>query len=807
MKRHPILKLPLLCSSLIASLATQAQNTAFTYQGRLNDDSQPATGIYDFAFSLWDAPDAGAQQGIALTNSPTAVSNGVFTVTLDFGNQFPGTGRWLGIAVRTNGADTFSALSPRQPLNPTPYALYAATAAAAQTAASAGSVSASNISGTLTSAQLPPDNLTNFFETVNVGTVGSISDSNTVMAYGSSRTVFNQTYNKFSDTWYAVTPGIFATNQGDAANPFWTLTKTGSGGGGPSIDAFSNSTLAGTWKNFLDPSNTPPTFEFPLKFGATNYTQRLVSSAHTKALFAVTIRDGQLGFPSTGTEESGHFIMSDDDGKTWHGGTGYPSLTGSDGPMRDPAFPLYKLGNLYPLAYTSGSASNHSIFIGLKVSTNLQTYFDVTNITMALPGETLILSNCYHWSPVLTVIGDSKDPAASVWLSVSVSTNNAVNFQQRIRVTSVGQFPYGWSEAFLMNNQTTRTNIIDLTPYWTGTNVVAWYKDDGSINKYVELGKFATTNPASPFNAVLVNDHSNWGGGMEGNWMIPTTNGWFVFATRYFVYPYGGYGDGKTLCRAYSTNITSGWSRMEACITPFLPQSFKPLIATTASEQGYAAAAAHGSAQPRGLNILPDIGVTQSGVTSRGWAFTTPNINTNDFASLSFATHGEAGGIYAKADDSLNLWVATYNFNDSNIVKHTYAKDVIRIVSTNVTINTPVTATAFVTSSDRNAKENIVPVSTQEILTKVAALPISRWNFKQEPGTSHIGPMAQDFYATFGAGTDERHITTVDADGVALAAIQALNEKLEQKDAQIKALQSRLEQLEKMVRQKARSGQ
>ena len=85
----------------------------------------------------------------------------------------------------------------------------------------------------------------------------------------------------------------------------------------------------------------------------------------------------------------------------------------------------------------------------------------------------------------------------------------------------------------------------------------------------------------------------------------------------------------------------------------------------------------------------------------------------------------------------------------------------------------------FVSASDRNAKENIVAVDPRAVLEKVAALPIARWNYKHDQETPHLGPMAQDFYAAFGVGPDDKHITTVDADGVALAAIQGLNQKVE----------------------------
>jgi hypothetical protein len=110
-------------------------------------------------------------------------------------------------------------------------------------------------------------------------------------------------------------------------------------------------------------------------------------------------------------------------------------------------------------------------------------------------------------------------------------------------------------------------------------------------------------------------------------------------------------------------------------------------------------------------------------------------------------------------------------------------------------------------SSDRNLKENFRRVSPGEVLDKVAALPITRWNFKTDTDTEHIGPMAQDFYAAFSVGPDDKHIATVDADGVAFAAIQGLNQKVEQKETEIaelkrknESLEQRLAALEKIIR-------
>ena len=113
----------------------------------------------------------------------------------------------------------------------------------------------------------------------------------------------------------------------------------------------------------------------------------------------------------------------------------------------------------------------------------------------------------------------------------------------------------------------------------------------------------------------------------------------------------------------------------------------------------------------------------------------------------------------------------------------------------------------FNNSSDRNVKQNVAPVSSSQILDKVLQLPISEWSYKTDSATRHIGPMGQDFYSVFNIGTDEKHIAPIDEGGVALAAIQGLNQKLDseakEKDAQIQLLEKKLDELRAMVKQLA----
>ncbi|MDQ6788628.1 MAG: tail fiber domain-containing protein [Acidobacteriota bacterium] len=109
------------------ALPTLAQTTAFTYQGRLTDTSATANGAYDFQFALYDAPTGGTQQGATQTVTGVNVSNGVFTVQLDFTSAPFATGadRYLEIRVKKPADASYTTLAPRQRITSAPYAITA----------------------------------------------------------------------------------------------------------------------------------------------------------------------------------------------------------------------------------------------------------------------------------------------------------------------------------------------------------------------------------------------------------------------------------------------------------------------------------------------------------------------------------------------------------------------------------------------------------------------------------------------------------------------------------------------------------
>lgn len=171
-------------AAIDAQLATlRAQGTAVTYQGHLDDGGNPANSSYDLRFALFDALSNGAQQGNALTNAATTVSNGLFTVTLDFGNQFPGANRWLEIGVRKPGDPPgFVTLNPRQPITSSPYSIRTLTAATATTATSATTATtAGNVSGTIAIANGGTSAATaaNARANLGLGTLATVSPTGT----------------------------------------------------------------------------------------------------------------------------------------------------------------------------------------------------------------------------------------------------------------------------------------------------------------------------------------------------------------------------------------------------------------------------------------------------------------------------------------------------------------------------------------------------------------------------------------------------------------------------------------------------
>ena len=170
--------------------------------------------------------------------------------------------------------------------------------------------------------------------------------------------------------------------------------------------------------------------------------------------------------------------------------------------------------------------------------------------------------------------------------------------------------------------------------------------------------------------------------------------------------------------------------------------------------------------------------------------------NTRVYASHSVAlgqrSNVNHSGCFVYTDQSTSAWYNTTA--DNQFVVRAAGGTLLysnQFISTGVSL--PASGGAWASLSDSTKKENIAAVDVQDVLAKLRNLEVSEWNYKsQSDDVRHIGPMAQDFYQAFGFGESDTTITTVDADGVNMAALQALIEKTDE----LEAMSTRLEQSE-----------
>src|SRR5688572_443269 len=138
-----------------------AQGTAFTYQGRLTDTGAPANGLYDFQFTVHSAASGNVPVSPAYATNGVPVTNGLFTVTLDFGaGVFTGGARWLNVEVKTNAAPgPLITLTPRTEITAAPYAVFAGSAVTASSAGVDAVSTASLQNGAVTSEKIADETI------------------------------------------------------------------------------------------------------------------------------------------------------------------------------------------------------------------------------------------------------------------------------------------------------------------------------------------------------------------------------------------------------------------------------------------------------------------------------------------------------------------------------------------------------------------------------------------------------------------------------------------------------------------------
>ena len=211
-----------------------ATTRAFTYQGRLTNGGVPANGAHDFTFILYDASVGGSQAGPIVTRNDVPVTNGIFSVTLDFGDIFNGTQYYLDISVRPGASSgSYTPLTPRQPLTAAPYTSGLVLPLDAQTNTS-GSAFVIDNNGSGQAAEFRSNSTFATLYASNSGTGGTIRADTGSSGQGSAFTGYNYGVDRYAAELEIV----------NASNPRAALYAR-TAGNGQAIDAEVNSNTNG----------------------------------------------------------------------------------------------------------------------------------------------------------------------------------------------------------------------------------------------------------------------------------------------------------------------------------------------------------------------------------------------------------------------------------------------------------------------------------------------------------------------------------------------------------------------------------
>jgi hypothetical protein len=775
---------------LVTAVLTQAQEgvlqghsttveplgSVFTYQGRLLQRGNPLSGTCDLMFSLWDSATGGTQVGSTQTKTGVNVSNGLFTVLLNFGAvAFGGDARWLEVSVRSPaGSGDYTTLSPRQAVTAVPYALYARNAWSLT--GNSGIMSGTHFLGTTDdqALELKVDN------TRALRLEPHENSPNVIGGYSGN----------------SVAAGVYGATIGGGGGHFEREPGLGLRVPIPNQAGGAWSTVGG---------------------GAGNSAEGWLS---TIGGGGGVWRDHRGYGEDFGNAASG--VWSTVSGGGGNIARGYAATVGGGGGRKREALPPrnWQTRNIASGDWSTVGGGAGNVASGLG-----------TTIGGGGPGgfcwersEGWVCSNNQATEAYATIGGGYLNSAAALtstigggeWITV---TGKAATVAGGSHITVAGDYAaVGGGQ----NNRVTPPGLLGsahatISGGYSNT-VSAWGTVVGGGMGNTASEMFATVgggewNTASGWIASVGGGHSNTassylttvGGGFDNTASgrgATVGGGAFNTASRLYATIGGGTGisvtgEAATVAGGSYVTVTGDYAAVGGGQNNNASDSYATIgggrlntasriHATVGGGHANSATGPEATVPGGGGNLAQGAFSFAAGrdaqALNRG-AFVWADSTGAAFASYrdnQFRVRATGG---ARFDYNNNRWVEFYDTGTRVIGTHTGAYLSTGGVWTN--------------ASDQKLKENFALVEGQQVLERVANIPIGTWNYKsQDPSIRHMGPSAQDFYAAFGLGEYDTHISTVDADGVSLAAIQALYELSQEQAGRIQELEAKNASLE-----------
>ena len=719
--------------------AQALQGTAFTYQGELVQNGTPVAGTADFVFELFDAPSGGLQVGPTLSfttanGNPVAVTAGLFTVALDFGaSAFSGTpanARWLRVTVNGN------VLAPRTKIENAPFALLARNAELAFTVP-ASSIGASEVDAA--EVQLR-------------GAVAACAMGQYVQTIGVDGNV---------------TCAADAAGTGDITGVTAGFGLSGGGTSGAVTVAVDTNAVQARGSSTVCPMGS-----VMQGIAASGDVQCVADANSGGDITAVTAGAGLTGGGTSGSVS----LAADPNIVQARVTASCPPESSiraidSNGSVTCESDSFGATGTGWALGGNAGTTAGAN-YVGTTDAQPLELRVQGARAVRFEPTDQTVFSG-----QVNVIGGAAANSATAGTRGVTIGGGGSGDSLGANRATdSFGTIAGG------NNNRTGNDN---------GNVGDAFAATVGGGSSNVASADNATVgggvlNVASGIQSTIAGGASNLA---TATWST-LGGGLLNQATAEHATVAGGRSNAAS---ANSSTVAGGDSNVASGSFSFVAGGAN----NTASGVGASTGGGNANAASGLLSV-----VVGGQLNAAGGDYSLAagrRVSVRDAAAT-----GEAGcsGTGACGDEGTFAWAdsraANFVSDGPNrfLVRATGgAKFVTAIDALGGEISGVRLAAgggAWETLSDRDAKTDLAAIDPLGVLERVLALPISRWRYRAQDAVRHLGPMAQDFHAAFGLGSDERHIATVDADGVALAAIQGLNAKLEAEVAALSAENARL---------------